>query len=140
MAIITDDRSALDDALGDDRATLLVLVGEPPSSAGQVHDCAEGERPDCGEGITDDWRYTFLVTDPDILTPAERQEWFRLGDPGDGPAPDADPEPVSVYAILDRTSGRTCRDELSALMLNDEPSIIKIKLAFAACEAGADGT
>lgn len=126
MAVIRTDRSKLDQALADETASLILLVGAPASLAGAVHDCAEGQGPNCGNGIKDDeWRHVFLITDPDILTEDERAKWFPTA-------------PIEKhYAVEDRTGDNVCPGQVADLTTGGAADILKIKLAFADCEAGA---
>ena len=89
--IVTDDRSALDDAL-DGEFSICVLLGVEDSIPGSVHACMQ--EPGWGE---EPWNRWFLIADPEQLTDEEAEAWFE----------DAD------YAFLGRTTNETVSSGLA---------------------------
>lgn len=67
--IIKENRTGLDQALGNPKLTVLLLSGVRESKAGKVYDFVSNEN-------WDTWRRCFLITDLTVLTGAEQTEWF----------------------------------------------------------------
>ena len=110
------NQGKLDQALEDDRTTILLLSGGQDSKCEEVHAFVDGYD-------WEPWRHYFLITDLLILMPAELDQWF------DGPNPDQ-------YAVI---GGATIPKPVARkgpvehlLKADGGPSILKIRSVFAA--------
>jgi hypothetical protein len=111
MAVISQDRRLLDEALRDPTKTLLILSGGQDSEAKSVHDLAQ-------EGITEPWRKTFLLLDLSVLSETEKEKWVSS---------------ENRYAVY-KTSSDTVAQEGAVsdfILPSGKPSILKIRSAFA---------
>jgi hypothetical protein len=111
MTILVSNRSRLDAALKKAGTTLFLILDDPGHEAEAVHDKAEevsANRP---------WWRTFLLTDPAVLTAAERKLWFAE---------------AGYYAVVggkDRVVA--VRGPVQDLILSDgNPSGVEIRWAF----------
>ena len=114
--IIKENRTKLDQALGNDKTTILLLAGPDGSQSGAIHNFVMGYD-------WEPWRLYFLLTDLTILTSAEQDQWF------DGPhnnhyAVVGGPQVPKVVARKGPVK--------DLLRNNGKPSILKIRSAFAA--------
>jgi hypothetical protein len=115
--IIDQDRTELDQALDNERLTVLLLAGTKESKAGEVHGFAITT-----VGLLEDFYRCFLLTDLSILTMPEKNRWFT-GDEMDR------------YAVVGgkespkRVGKKGAVDDL--LRIDRQPSKTKIRLAFA---------
>jgi len=111
MALISQDRRPIDDALRDPTTTLLILSGGQDSDAKAVHDLAQ-------VGITEPWRKTFLLLDLSVLSETEKEKWMNS---------------ENRYAVYKTSSDKVAQQgPVSDFILSSgKPSILKIRSAFA---------
>lgn len=114
--IIKADRSEFDVALSDPLNNFLLLFKDTPLS-NQIHDKADG--------IAEDWQKVFLITDINILTLLEKQNWY-VGD--------------DHYTTLSKEKNlkRSVVEQelLAKLCVAGKPSSRLIQVAFAKADIG----
>ncbi len=69
MSVVQGNRAGLDQALEDDRLTVILLSGSPSGAAGKIYDRIT-------QVIEQPFRKAFLIISLDVLSPAERSKWF----------------------------------------------------------------
>lgn len=117
--MIDNDRTPLDDALNDDFATILLVLG-PSAKAAEVHGMMERKN---AEGFWDPHQRWFLLASRAVLKPDER--WFDTNE--------IDPNLPSSYVVLHngpKDKGVAAAGPLSALLTNDKPDPIKVRREF----------
>lgn len=114
--IIKEDRTRLDQALGNPRLTVLLLSGVEESKAGKVYDFVSNKN-------WEPFRRFFLITDLTVLSEAEQTRWF------DGTNTD-------YYAAVggkERPKSVAQKGPIEDLLRTSlEPDILEIRGAFAA--------
>ena len=113
--IVKQSRSRLDTAIdpdGDITWVVLLSSGADGSTAEQIHEYM-------GDKGLEPWRKYFLITDLDVLTESERNEWFGGAN-------------TEWYAVLKQeTKEVVCTGPVSELLrVNGKPSILNIRKAF----------
>lgn len=122
MPVIQSSRRRLDRALLDPRNVLLLLFAERGSAAEDVYDLAE-------DSIDDPSRHTFLITNPDLLSDEELQDWDELVLP---PVEDDEIDPGTYTIVSANTGAVVVKDDVvNLLRSNGDPSILAIRRAFA---------
>jgi hypothetical protein len=110
----TKNREEVDKSLGDSTTTIFILIGQPGSKAGEVHDLIETK-------TWDDCQKTFLFPDASLLTAPEIRSWFNG-------------QTSQYYAVL---GGKTIPKAVAKggpitdlLKSNGKPDYLKIRDAF----------
>ena len=113
--IIKENRTRLDQALGNPKLTVLLLSGVRESKVGKVYDFVSNEN-------LEPWRRCFLITDLVVLTEAEQTRWF------DG----ANTDRYAVVGGTQHPKSVALKGPIEDLLKSDgKPGRRKIRSAFA---------